>query len=548
MAITTSTITFDFTKTNPTKRWQFEPNGANSYFFNDNTITGPTAQTVADGSLFKISRSDDQYDGLTEGNGAYIYTVASINELLGITSQNTFVRTIVMIPFFNTKTNYAGMNLANNVFSGEAGRWISTKTGWSTMYKGRIRFIDWGNNYYITGYPGSTNNVGTVWANFSETLDQDLVNSDSSVYAGPGYSSIFEDGVYDSGSHETIYNDLYLDGGGLNGGVTGQYKYLNFSPGPNGGGLEVQPLGTYWDYPLLTSEKVRFEIPFALTIPRFQHVWTDWPWNKTRKTLTTDLIFTKIEFRITYDTISEYKTKFFADNANFFGGTSSGVYLDREKTRPVPEGYLATNSKYFIINGSGTSIGKRTCQTKILVSTSANGSVSSTYPSTVSGYGDYDFNPDVSYITLDASPDYPIVFDSWQATDFDDIVSTISYDSTINVYNGLYASIKPIFTNPGPSPTPAPTPAPTPGPTPSPEYDYYTADVFACGDCSASTESIVVAFAAGTPVTPGRFYISASGPDGNAYRIDSSTSAPGTAYLLTNSYGSYTSCNFACFV
>jgi hypothetical protein len=79
------------------------------------------------------------------------------------------------------------------------------------------------------------------------------------------------------------------------------------------------------------------------------------------------------------------------------------------------------------------------------------------------------------------------------------------------------------------------------------EYDYYTADVFPCTDCGASTETILVAFEAGTPVTPGRFYLPEGGPDGLAYRIDSSAGA-GVAYILTNAYGSFTTCTLACVV
>ena len=106
---------------------------------------------------------------------------------------------------------------------------------------------------------------------------------------------------------------------------------------------------------------------------------------------------------------------------------------------------------------------KRTCQATITLTASINGTVSSSYPSAVSGYGDYDFNPDVSYITLDASPSYPIVFERWEAIDFDGNTSTISYDPTINVYNGLYVSIQPIFSASAPPPSPAPSPAPSPG-------------------------------------------------------------------------------------
>jgi len=289
----------------------------------------------------------------------------------------------------------------------------------------------------------------------------------------------------------------------------------------------------------LTTDKVRFEIPFAITIPQFQHVWTDWPWNKSRKTLTTDLVFTKIEFKVMYDTVSEYKTKFWASSDPTVGNNYyyQEVWLDPEKTKPLPDGYLASNGKYFI-TGDGIIQGRRVCQAKIALTASDNGTVSSSYPTAVSGYGDYNFNPDVSYITLDAAPNYPIVFDSWEATDFDGNVTTVSYDSTINVYNGLYESIKPIFTASTPSPTPAP----------SGDYDYYYADVFSCSDCSASTDTIVVAFAAGSSVTLNRFYVALGGPDGFAYRINSSTSSSGTVYILTTAYGSFSNCNVACFV
>jgi hypothetical protein len=100
---------------------------------------------------------------------------------------------------------------------------------------------------------------------------------------------------------------------------------------------------------------------------------------------------------------------------------------------------------------------------------------------------------------------------------------------------------------PGLTTTPTPTPTPTSTPTSGVDYDYYTADVFACTNCAESIDTILVAFVAGTPVTPGRFYIPVGGPDGNSYRIDSST-GPGIALILTNIYGSFTTCAFACIV
>lgn len=479
MAATTTTITFDFTKTNPLKRWQFNPNGATSYFFGDSTISGPTAQTVADGSLFKISRSDDQYNGITEGSGASIYLDASMNELLNISSTNTFVKRLIIVPYFRTFNNYYAMNQQNNIFSGEAGRWITGKWTESAMFKSKIRFINRSDGYYMESWPaGGFNISGGNWGNFTKDVsyweynggslttlignfnDASAIfrNDASKTYNYPNSGTIFNTGAI----YETGANALTSNGVGNN--FNSQYKYLDFSPG---NGLQEglvsgsNDFGIYYDYPLLTTDRVRFEIPFAISIPQFQHVWTDWPWNKSRRTLTTDLVFTSIEFRVMYDTISEYKTTFFTALDLTAGNNYSGatVWLDPEKTKPIPDGYLATNGKYFVVAGSVTTA-KRTCQARITLTASINGTVSSSYPSAVSGYGDYDFNPDVSYITLDASPSYPITFDSWEATDFDGIVSTISYDPTINVYNGLYASIKPIFSaSAPPPPTPTPTPA-----------------------------------------------------------------------------------------
>ena len=76
-------------------------------------------------------------------------------------------------------------------------------------------------------------------------------------------------------------------------------------------------------------------------------------------------------------------------------------------------------------------------------------------------------------------------------------------------------------------------------------YDFYNADVYDCNDCSVSTETILVAFDAGTSVTLNRWYNAQAGPDGFSYRVTSSASE-GIAYLLATP--SYTSCLLACFV
>jgi hypothetical protein len=98
-----------------------------------------------------------------------------------------------------------------------------------------------------------------------------------------------------------------------------------------------------------------------------------------------------------------------------------------------------------------------------------------------------------------------------------------------------------------PTPTATGTPTPTPTPTSGVTYDYYTADVFACTNCAESIDTILVAFVAGSSVTLNRFYIPNGGPDGNSYRVVASAS-PGIAFILTTSYGSFTTCALACVV
>ena len=104
-----------------------------------------------------------------------------------------------------------------------------------------------------------------------------------------------------------------------------------------------------------------------------------------------------------------------------------------------------------------------------------------------------------------------------------------------------------ITPTPTPTNTPTPTVTPTPTPTSGVTYDYYTADVFPCNDCSTSIDTILVAFVAGSVVTLNRFYIPLGGPDTNSYRVVASAS-PGVAFILTTSYGSFGTCATACSV
>lgn len=99
------------------------------------------------------------------------------------------------------------------------------------------------------------------------------------------------------------------------------------------------------------------------------------------------------------------------------------------------------------------------------------------------------------------------------------------------------------------TPTPTPTITPTLTPTPGITYNYYTADYYDCADCGAGpVGEILVAFDSneGAPIM-NRFYIPAGGPDGLAYKIKIEASE-GVAYILTTTYGSFTTCPLACMV
>ena len=93
-----------------------------------------------------------------------------------------------------------------------------------------------------------------------------------------------------------------------------------------------------------------------------------------------------------------------------------------------------------------------------------------------------------------------------------------------------------------PTNTTTPTPTPTSGTV---EYDVYTADEYSCPGCTVLSSGVLVAFPAGQSVTIGRWY-----PDGgdtsHSYLITGTST--GAGYILTNIFGSFTSCVAACAV
>ena len=98
------------------------------------------------------------------------------------------------------------------------------------------------------------------------------------------------------------------------------------------------------------------------------------------------------------------------------------------------------------------------------------------------------------------------------------------------------------------TPTPSVTSTNTSTPTPTPtngtvEYDVYTADEYSCPGCTVLSSGVLVAFPAGQSVTIGRWYPD-EGDTSHTYLITGTST--GAGYILTNIFGSFTSCGAAC--
>jgi hypothetical protein len=218
--------------------------------------------------------------------------------------------------------------------------------------------------------------------------------------------------------------------------------------------------GSYMD--LLTEDTFTLKQPICLRIPYGQHSYDYWPFNAGKAMVYLQWSLLSITFSYTYDTILEYKGIFYSDRSSLTPGLTN-LYKDPELTTLIsPNGYVSDATNFNYVSGGQISNALR-CQDTVAISspTSGSGSVSSSYPYSASGYTSYSFNSDIEYVTLDASPNSGNSFVRWEATDFEDIVTIISYDSTINVYNGLYASIKPVFAVNTPPPPPPPPPPPS---------------------------------------------------------------------------------------
>ena len=467
-------------------KWKFANFDSTGYVFEDNQLN-PTANTSLNGSVLKLSRTATQQNDLVDGKLIYpivvptytdmpeLYCEFNLNSLCGLNG-NYVVKWVDVFMTYRMDNNYYNMNTQNEIFSGEIGRWVSTVTPISAINRAKIT------------YPQSTNSIygpPTNWPwNGYEEYDGTYIPMEN---AGAYVDSVIHPTPVDTNyvnrfttSGTSIYNKnyflfgkdalaAYVGDSTHYTGVTQQRKWWNFAPfGPNidyNGYLPGNDPNTYaanqsfygnyinnhdtlgnLDVALFTTDNIRLSIPLRLTIPQFQHVWTDWPWNKTRKNLTTSLYVESISIDIEYDVISEYKGVFY----NRYGlGLNSYVYSDFELTKPLPAGYLSYGGKYYTINSSGQITRIRFCQSTIAVASNATsaGTVSSSYPTSQSGNTDYSFNDTVDYITLDVNVNDGYSLTQWVGTDFSGNTVNLGTSSSLNVENGVYTGITASFTN-----------------------------------------------------------------------------------------------------
>jgi hypothetical protein len=465
---TTVSKTLDFTVgSSDINRLGFEPNGATGYLFSKALV--PSPGTVADGTFVRLSRSGRQQSDFTDGDGAYLYTVFSPASFFNLSGPK-FVKSIRATLGFNMGSNYGNMRITAITTShpGEAGRWINGRCATSSLYAASASFPNHVDPYvytqssvasdprcqafiyygggYTTACPGNDSYKDSGW----QAAQDDFGKTKYVVVPGPDVNAWNRPSTDASAyaSTETVWcmvpdGDTSDIGGYIIGSVpyqSNQYKVFDI---PSSG--VIGDLGKI----LLIDDTVTIRIPLNLRIPQTQHVWTDWPWNKSVKTLTTEMRVRYLTIQITYETILEYKGKFLYPQG---GDLGVGGYLYKGTNKSggrLDPGYVSISGYFYGIENGGLGggiISRKKCQSSILIASASNGSVSSSYPYSNSGYTSYSFNPDVDYITLDAIASSGYTFTEWQATDFDGTTLTISTSSTLDVYNGEYESVQPLFT------------------------------------------------------------------------------------------------------
>jgi len=452
---------------NDINRLGFEPNGATGYLFSKALV--PSTGTVADGTFVRLSRSGRQQSDFTDGDGAYLYTVFSPASLFNLSGPK-FVKSISVTMGFNMSSNYGNMRITAITTShpGEAGRWINGRCATSSVYAASASFPNHVDQYVYTpstvesspkcqaflydgGYtavcPGDVSYKDNGW----QAAQDDFDKTKYTVLGGPDVNHWNRPDTNSSiyASAETIWcmvpdGDTSDIGGYITGSVpyqSNQYKVFDI---PSNGQV-IGDLGKI----LLIDDTATIRIPLNLRIPQTQHVWTDWPWNKSVKTLTTDMRILYLTIQITYETILEYRGKFLYPQG---GDLGVGGYLYKGTNKSggrLDPGYVSISGYFYGIENGGFGggiISRKKCQSSILIASALFGTVSSSYPYSNSGYTTYSFNPDADYITFAASADSGYTFSEWQATDFDGTTLTISTSSTVDVYNGEYESVKPVFT------------------------------------------------------------------------------------------------------
>ena len=375
-------------------------NYLNSYY----TTNGASSSQY----LFSIVRTGLQQADLVDGN-PYFSLTTSMKDLAGI----------------NTPSRINSLTITYNWDTTNDEVWIDT--GLNAVYAG-AHFMDFGFGSKIYwrwfGDAEPTSNFGRC---------QLILPTSTSPKTSPAYPISY------TGNFTPVQR--FDSSGGL--GIT--FRNESSKDLSYGFGFD----GSYVD--LLTPDTFTLVQPLCLRIPQFQHVYDFWPFNTGKAMLYLRWQLKSIKFDYTYDPITQYKGIFYSDQPALTPGTTF-LYKDPDLTTLVsPNGYVSDGSTFEYL-ASGKVYYTLQCQDAVAVTAPTGGTagtVSSNYPSSQSGFTNYSFDQDVSYITLDASPSYPVVFVEWQATDFGGTTTSIGTNSSINIYNGLYASVTPIFSDSG---------------------------------------------------------------------------------------------------
>ena len=413
---TIASYTFDFSTSNGlNSKWKFNPNGGTGLMFDNKLIAGDTSATasngsiytVKEGSLIKVSRTGTQQLDLVNGN-PYLYISGYLTDFFNITQAS--------------RINYINVNVSYDI-----------SCNWQFLLtQSEENFYTW-----------MIWNPFVYFTNNGKELGRWITSVDPTLY----YRATLEIPESTTIAPPTTVvqtNNVLLDPN-LQGIGTGLYQYFPQKK-------------DNWSYSItgmdmLSTDKFNLKLEFCPKIPNFQHTWSSWPWNKSKRQLNTDIIIKSIKFDISYDAVSEHTGTYYTIDNTLSNGST--LYTDPDMTQVVsPNGYVCIGN-YFYWTVNGVIQYKGQCAPNITVNSLVDGTsistgVQSTFPYSQSGTGTYGFNELYGYITLQAIEPPNSTFDYWEATRIlDGVTVNLGSNYSLNVDYGIYSNINAKFINGG---------------------------------------------------------------------------------------------------